>query len=202
VGKQWPGLLRVGYRDLLRKNNRIQCGFRKGRDCTEMTFTVSQLLEKAVEHRTKKAYNSVSEEGLWIVLRKLGVSEASSDHFMTTWKQEFLCWKRLIYKVNNGLYNGTYSVLTSCMCSSGWRDSSSGKVVGGIEEVGTCVLYKLDNPLFRRNIRGASSDNILNWMANCRTKSQSTGSFQHETITPPSASVGSFSSCRMSIPAQ
>lgn len=45
-----------------------QCGFRKGRSCSDMIFTFRQVMEKAVEHRTKqfiifadlkKAYNSV-----------------------------------------------------------------------------------------------------------------------------------------------
>ena len=30
-----------------------QCGFRKGRGCTDMTFVVRQLAEKALEHRAK-----------------------------------------------------------------------------------------------------------------------------------------------------
>ena len=48
-----------------------QCGFRRGRGCNDMTFTVRQLLEKAVEHRAKqffylrKAYDSVPCEALW-----------------------------------------------------------------------------------------------------------------------------------------
>ena len=45
-----------------------QCGFRKGRGCTDMIFTVRQLVEKAIEHQArqfflfidlKKAYDSV-----------------------------------------------------------------------------------------------------------------------------------------------
>jgi len=31
-----------------------QCGFRKGRRCIDMIFTIRQLLEKAIEHRTKQ----------------------------------------------------------------------------------------------------------------------------------------------------
>ena len=30
-----------------------QCGFRKGRGCTDMTFVVCQLVEKTWEHQTK-----------------------------------------------------------------------------------------------------------------------------------------------------
>jgi len=45
-----------------------QCGFRKGRGCTDMIFTVRQLVDKVIEHHTKqflvfvdlkKAYDSV-----------------------------------------------------------------------------------------------------------------------------------------------
>ena len=47
----------------------FQCGFRKGRGCTDMMFIMKQLAEKALEHRAKqfftfvdlrKAYDSVS----------------------------------------------------------------------------------------------------------------------------------------------
>ena len=31
-----------------------QCGFRKGRGCLDMTFTLQQLVEKSVEHQTKQ----------------------------------------------------------------------------------------------------------------------------------------------------
>ncbi len=59
-----------------------QCGFRRGRSCTDMTFVVRQFVEKCIEHRTKgflifidlrKAYDSVPRPALWIVLLKLGV---------------------------------------------------------------------------------------------------------------------------------
>ena len=48
-----------------------QCGFRKGRSCADMIFTVRQLVEKSCEHKSKafftfidlkKAYDSVSLE--------------------------------------------------------------------------------------------------------------------------------------------
>ncbi len=46
-----------------------QCGFRRGRGCTDMIFVIRQLVEKAVEHQAvqhfvfvdlKKAYDSVA----------------------------------------------------------------------------------------------------------------------------------------------
>ena len=59
-----------------------QCGFRKGRSCTDMIFTVRQLVEKSWEHAVKsyltfmdlkKAYDSVPSEAMWLALKKLGV---------------------------------------------------------------------------------------------------------------------------------
>ena len=58
-----------------------QCGFRKGRGCSDMIFTVRQLVEKSIEHRSKqfivyvdlKAYDSVPREALWLALKKLGI---------------------------------------------------------------------------------------------------------------------------------
>ena len=44
-----------------------QCGFRRGRGCTDMVFTVQQLTEKAIEHRAQsKAVSHLrrSEESL------------------------------------------------------------------------------------------------------------------------------------------
>ena len=50
-----------------------QCGFRRGRGCSDMTFVVRQLAKKAIEHRRqqflifidhKKAFNSVPRDAL------------------------------------------------------------------------------------------------------------------------------------------
>ena len=58
-----------------------QCGFRQGRSTTDMVFSVRQLQEKCREKRVPlhiafidltKAFDSVSREGLYIVLRKVG----------------------------------------------------------------------------------------------------------------------------------
>ena len=59
-----------------------QCGFRKGRGCMDMIFTIRQLVEKSLEHNSKcyysfvdlkKAYDSVPREALWMILQKFGV---------------------------------------------------------------------------------------------------------------------------------
>ncbi len=59
-----------------------QGGFRRGRSCTDMIFSVRQLIEKTIEHKAKgffifidlkKAYDSVPRECLWQVLLRAGV---------------------------------------------------------------------------------------------------------------------------------
>ena len=59
-----------------------QCGFRRGRLCTDQIFAASQVVEKFYEHRTnghlifvdlKKAYDSVPRAALWKALAVLGV---------------------------------------------------------------------------------------------------------------------------------
>ena len=59
-----------------------QCGFRKGRGCTDMIFVARQLVEKSIEHQQslfilfvdlRKAYDSVPRDALWQVLEKSGV---------------------------------------------------------------------------------------------------------------------------------
>eukprot|EP00117_Sycon_ciliatum_P023228 scpid30807/ scgid4805/ Transposon TX1 uncharacterized 149 kDa protein; ORF 2 len=59
-----------------------QCGFRRGRGCTDMIFCARQLVEKTIEHDTslyvlfvdlQKAYDSIPRTALWSVLDRLGV---------------------------------------------------------------------------------------------------------------------------------
>jgi len=51
-----------------------QCGFRKGRSCTDAIFTVQQIIEKRKEHNLplfilfidyEKAYDNANREKLW-----------------------------------------------------------------------------------------------------------------------------------------
>ena len=62
-----------------------QCGFRRGRSCSDMVFTMRQLVEKSWEHLAKlfvtfidlqKAYDSVPRNAMWMALRKLGVPDS------------------------------------------------------------------------------------------------------------------------------
>ena len=57
-----------------------QCGFRKGRGCADMFFTIRQFVEKAIEHRTKQfflfidlkmAYDSVPRTAMWYALENI-----------------------------------------------------------------------------------------------------------------------------------
>ena len=61
-----------------------QCGFRRGRSCSDMIFSVRQLLEKSIEHHVKgsfvfidlkKAYDSVPRDCLWQVLLRASIPE-------------------------------------------------------------------------------------------------------------------------------
>ena len=65
-----------------------QCGFRKSRSCTDTTFVVRQLTEKAQEHQMKlftifidlkKAYDSVPRKALWMAMKKLGIPDVLID---------------------------------------------------------------------------------------------------------------------------
>ncbi|BHF79977.1 hypothetical protein SprV_0702310100 [Sparganum proliferum] len=61
-----------------------QCGFRRHRGTTDMTFAARQLQEKCQEMRTHlystfvdltKAFDTVNREGLWKIMRKFGCPE-------------------------------------------------------------------------------------------------------------------------------
>ena len=147
-----------------------QCGFRRGRGCTDMIFVVRQLVEKAFEHKTKqflifvdlrKAYDSVPREAMWKVLRKLGVPDALVDiirSFHTNMEARIRVGGELLQEigVNNGLRQGctmapTLFNLYASVVAEKWAEA-----VEDVEDVGVDLLYKLDQQLFRRCTRGAS----------------------------------------------
>ena len=147
-----------------------QCGFRRGRGCTDMIFVVRQLAEKAIEHNSnqylvfvdlRKAYDSVPRSALWIALQKLGVP----DDLITLIKSFHQDMKARLrvdgemleeIEVANGLRQGctmapTLFNLYACVVAERWLDR-----VKTIEGVGTLVVNKQDGRLFRRSLRNAS----------------------------------------------
>ena len=97
-----------------------QCGFGKGRSCTDMVFMVRQLAEKVIEHNMvqyfifvnlRKAYDSVPQEALWLTLLKLGVPESLVElvrSFHDNMKASMKVDGELLeeFEVTNGLHQG------------------------------------------------------------------------------------------------
>ena len=151
-----------------------QCGFRRGRGCTDMVFTVRQLTEKAFEHHTKqyiifvdlkKAYDSVPREALWVVLKKLGAPDLIIDiirSFHQNMKAHIRIDGELLeeIEVNNGLRQGctmapTLFNLYACAVVERWLSR-----VNDTDGVGTHILFKLDQQLHRRYTRNASREKL------------------------------------------
>ena len=133
-----------------------QCGFRRGRSCTDMIFTVRQLTEKAVEHRTKqflifvdlrKAYDSVPRAGLWAALKKLGVPDRLIGivrSFHENMKANIRVDDELCdeIEVENGLRQSctmapTLFNLYAAVVAERWLER-----VSGIDGIGTILHYK------------------------------------------------------------
>ena len=147
-----------------------QCGFRKGRGCSDMIFTLRQLVEKSVEHRSrqfitfvdlKKAYDSVPRTALWRALEKLGVPDSVVNlvkSFHDGMKAQLSINGELVEEkidVDNGLRQGctmapTLFNLYACLMMERWTAR-----VEDLEGAGTCLLYKYDGKLFRRSTRDA-----------------------------------------------
>ena len=146
-----------------------QCGFRKGRSCTDMTFTVRQLVEKSWEHRTKlfmtfidlkKAYDSIPRCALWTALRKLGVPEKTIQ-LIRSFHQNMEARISLegelseAIEVENDLRQGCCMApvlfnLYTCLMMECWH--AKVKTVAG---VGVELKYKVDKKLFRRYTQNA-----------------------------------------------
>ena len=135
-----------------------QCGFRKGRGCTDMIFTVRQLVEKSWEHTTKtfftfidlrKAYDSVPREVLWVALKKLGVPDEVVK-LIVSFHHRMQANIRLDgsvseqFEVSNGLRQGCCMApvlfnLFSCLVIERWRAR-----LEEVEGVGVDLLFKYD----------------------------------------------------------
>ena len=143
-----------------------QCGFRQGSGCTDMIFMVRQLAEKTIEHQflifvnLHKAYDSVPREALWVALGKLREPDVLVDvvrSFHTNMMARVRVDGELLEEigVNNGLRQGCTMAPTLfnwyvCVMAERWLERIQNE-----EDVGTRVLYKLDQQLFRKNTRNA-----------------------------------------------
>ena len=138
-----------------------QCGFRRGRGCTDMIFTVQQLTE-AIEHRARqylifvvleKAYDLVPREALWVELSKLGIPQLLIDiisSFHENMKVRINVEGELLeeIEVENGLRQGctmapTLFHLYACVVAESWLCR-----MHDVEGVGTYLPYKPDQRLF------------------------------------------------------
>ena len=148
-----------------------QCGFRKGRGCSDMTFTLRQLVEKSIEHQSKqsitfvdlrKAYDSIPCTALWRILEKLGVPKIVVNlvkSFHNGMKAQLSINGELLEEkidVNNGLRQGctmapTLFNLYACLVMVRWT-----AWMEDVEGAGTCLLYKFARKLFRRSTREAN----------------------------------------------
>ena len=140
-----------------------------------MTFVVGQLTEKAQEHRMKlftifidleKAYDSVPRMALWMAMKKLGVPDVLID-IMRAFHEKMEARVRIgeemldEIEVTNGLRQGctmapTLFNMYACVVLERWPEK-----VEGVEGIGTHILYKLDQQLFRRNTTGACQGHLM-----------------------------------------
>ena len=145
----------------------LQCGFRRGRACTDMIFTVRQLTEKVIEHRArflvfvhlKKAYDLVPHEGLWAALEKLEIPEELIGivrSFYESMKARIRVGGDSGRECKDARWHHHSSI---CMCLW-WQRGGWIELIIDVEGVGTYLLYKYDQKLFRRNTRGASSSTL------------------------------------------
>ena len=126
-----------------------QCGFRRGRGCTDMIFMIRQLAGKAIEHQTKQYFvfvglrKAVPREELWTALKKLGVPDVLVciiKSFHTNMRARVRVDGELLeeIEVNNGLQQG-YTMapilfnLYACVVAERWLD----RVQNEEEGVGT-----------------------------------------------------------------
>ena len=146
-----------------------QCGFRKGRSCSDMVFTMRQLVEMSWEHSAKlfvtfidlqKAYDLVPRNALWMGLRKLGVPD-SIVSLIGSFHQGMTATIQLdgeILKeinVENGLRQGCCMApvlfnLYTCPLMEQWYARTVES-----DGIGIALRFKYDEKLFRRYTRNA-----------------------------------------------
>ena len=146
-----------------------QCGFRRGRSCSDMVFTMRQLVEKSWEHSAKlfvtfidlqKAYDSVPRNAMWMALRKLGVPD-SIVSLIGSFHQGMTATIQLdgeILKeinVENGLRQGCCMApvlfnLYTCLLMERWYARTVES-----DGLGIALWFKYDEKLFRRYTRNA-----------------------------------------------
>ena len=144
-----------------------QCGFRKVRSCTDMIFTIRQLVEKSWEDTTKsfftfidlkKAYDSITRVAMWRVLKKLGVPEKTVQ-LINSFHREVKAQIRLDgslleqFEESNGLRQGCCVApvlinLYSCVVVERWQAKMEEAEGAGIR-----LCFKYDQRLFRRYTR-------------------------------------------------
>ena len=155
-----------------------QCGFRRGRGCSDMIYTVRQLVEKSWEHRSKvfllfidlrKAYDSVPCAAMWKALGKLGVPEPVIElirSFHQNMQVQIQLNGNLLEEIDvtNGLRQGCCMApvlfnLYACLVVERWTAR-----IAELEGVGIYLRYKHDGKLFRRSLRSAEEV----WLTECQ----------------------------------
>ena len=123
-----------------------QCGFRSGRSTMDMIFCLKQVQEKCIEHNMplyvvfidfSKAFDTVSRQGLWQVLKKYGCTEkfVSLIEALHTGMQAKVAMCGSISKdfsVSNGVKQGCVlaptlvSIYLAAMLEVAFKDTSEG----------------------------------------------------------------------------
>ena len=175
VGKVMAWILQTKLQDLAEEVlPETQCGFRKGRSCSDMIFTVCQIIEKSWEHRTKsflsfidlkKAYDSVPRDAMWLALRVLRVPGKTVQPICSfhSGMEANICVEGELLEeisVENGLRLGCCMApvlfnLYTCLLMECWA--------ARVEEhdgVGIQLKYKMDKKLFRKYTRNAEQRKI------------------------------------------
>ena len=148
-----------------------QCGFCKRRGCSDIIFTVCQLVEKSIEHcstqfivfvHLKKAYDTVPQAALWCALEMLGMPDriigiiwslhegTKAQLWVNGEMSEKIDVKRQGCTLATVLFN-----LYACLVVEQWRSR-----VAEVDGAGTYLHFKFNQKLFRRPTRNAQESQI------------------------------------------